>query len=158
MVKNIKYSYHGMNKDVSKSKHPNQFYYDAKNIRIVATDSQSSYSITNELGNSLIITIPDVIINTTNNKILYGNKSLSYFQDSTIPEIEKQINDGLLADISTNQSIIGNNVKLPYILTDVSLLVVNMNLQKLFNLIELIYFFSYIIVGDVIKCFNLSEF
>jgi hypothetical protein len=46
--KNTQYSYGGMNQDTSQSRFNNQFYYDGKNIRINATNSQSTGAITNE--------------------------------------------------------------------------------------------------------------
>ena len=77
----IKHSYNGMQQDISNSKYQPNFYFQGKNIRINATDSQSSSSITNEKGNSLIITIPIPIINKSNpnlKKILYNSKELIY--------------------------------------------------------------------------------
>jgi len=79
--KKVKHTYNGMQQDISKSKSQPNFYYEGKNIRINATDSQSSSSITNEKGNSLIITIPKPIIDKSNinlKKILYNNKELIY--------------------------------------------------------------------------------
>jgi len=77
----IKHSYNGMQQDTTSSQFSNQFYYYGKNIRINATDSQSTNSITNEKGNSLIISIPNPIIDNSNmnlKKILYNNKELIY--------------------------------------------------------------------------------
>ena len=42
MIKKVQYTYKGMNQDVTKSKHPLQFYYEANNIRVIATDSQTT--------------------------------------------------------------------------------------------------------------------
>ena len=77
----IKHSFGGMIKDISSSQPQQNYYFDGKNIRINATDSQSTNSITNEKGNSLIITIPTLTINKSNpnsKKILYSNKELIY--------------------------------------------------------------------------------
>lgn len=79
--KSIAHSYNGMNQDTTQSKFSNQFYYYGNNIRINATDSQSTSSITNEKGNSLILTIPIPVINKSNpnlKKIVYNNKELIY--------------------------------------------------------------------------------
>ncbi len=62
MNKLIKYTFEGANQDVTKSKHPFQFYFDAQHIRIVATDSQSTGSVTNEKGNEIVISIPNITI------------------------------------------------------------------------------------------------
>lgn len=79
--KQTKHSYNGMNKDITSSQYQPNFYYEGRNIRINSTDSQSTNSITNEKGNSLILTIPTPIINNSNpdlKKILYNNKELIY--------------------------------------------------------------------------------
>ncbi len=79
MNKMIKHSYmNAMNQDISKSKLPNEFYYRGQNIRIVATNSQSTGSVTNEKGNSLIITIPIPSINGNDLTIEYNDKALPY--------------------------------------------------------------------------------
>ena len=62
MNKLVKYTFEGANQDVTKSKHPFQFYFDAQHIRIVATDSQSTGSVTNEKGNEIVISIPNITI------------------------------------------------------------------------------------------------
>jgi len=85
----------GMNQDISKSKHPAEFYFEGKNVRIIASNSQSSGSITNEKGNLLLQTIPDISIE--NNIITYGTKQLT-FSTSEIKE-----------GVSTNQQIIGHS-------------------------------------------------
>ncbi len=81
MNKIVRQSYSGMAQDISKSKFSNQFYFEGKNIRIVTTDTQSTGSITNEKGNSLILKVPKPVINYTTKIITYGSKSLSYTND-----------------------------------------------------------------------------
>ena len=79
--KQIKHNYGGMIRDLSKSQPQQNFYFEGRNVRINATDSQSTNSITNEKGNSLILTIPIPIINKSDpnlKKILYNNKELIY--------------------------------------------------------------------------------
>lgn len=110
MVKQVKHTYRGMNQDVTKSKHPGEFYFKANNMRILATDSQSTFSISNELGNTLEVTLPSISINTDTNVISYGNKTLNYYQESEAPEIEKQIFAGILPQSSNSQKIIGHAV------------------------------------------------
>jgi len=58
----VKYTFEGANQDVTKSKHPFQYYFDAQHIRIIATDSQSTGSVTNEKGNEIVIAIPNITI------------------------------------------------------------------------------------------------
>ena len=48
----------GMSQDLSKSKTDNSSYFSAKNIRIMATGQQSTFSLTNEDGNELMFGIP----------------------------------------------------------------------------------------------------
>lgn len=77
----IKHSYNGMQQDITSSQFQPNFYFEGHNVRINATDSQSTNAITNEKGNSLIITIPTPIINNSNpdlKKIIYNNKELIY--------------------------------------------------------------------------------
>jgi hypothetical protein len=79
--KNIRHSYNGMNQDITSSQFQPNFYFEGKNIRINTTNSQSTGSITNEKGNSLILTIPIPIINNSDinsKKILYNDKELIY--------------------------------------------------------------------------------
>jgi len=97
MIKSTKHTYRGMNQDISKSKLPNEFYFEGRNIRIIATNSQSTGSITNEKGNKLIVSIPTPSINASTLSINYtvNNvlKSLVYkTNQSTQPrnEIESQ--------------------------------------------------------------------
>ena len=78
MNKNVLMTYKGMNQDISQSKFSNEFYFEGKNIRILATDSQSSASITNDKGNELVLTIPTPIIDYDLKKIQYGTSILNY--------------------------------------------------------------------------------
>ena len=99
--KQIKHGYGGMIKDLSSSQPQQNYYFDGKNIRINSTDSQSTNSITNEKGNSLIITIPIPTINKSNpnlKKILYNSKELIY-KTSEIDDLP----------ISGDQIIIGHS-------------------------------------------------
>ncbi len=77
----IKHSYEGMQQDTSKSKFPNNFYFEGRNIRINSTDSQSTTAIANEKGNSLILTIPIPTIDYDAKIISYNDKTLSYTND-----------------------------------------------------------------------------
>lgn len=95
--KKIRHSYNGMNRDTTKSQFPQNFYFEGSNIRIVTTDSQSTGSVTNEKGNSLILTIPIPIINHQNKTISYNSKVLNY----TTNELVSHTASGL-------QKIIGN--------------------------------------------------
>jgi hypothetical protein len=80
MLKKAKYTYAGMNQDISKSKRDPKFYFDAENIRIYSKDRTSTASATNEKGTELIFTMPvgqviighaviedDLIVFSTNN-------------------------------------------------------------------------------------------
>ena len=83
MNKEVVHSYKGMKKDITKSKFSNEYYFEGKNIKITSTDSQSLGSVSNMKGNSLLFTIPALIINYTNKTISYNNKILNY----TTPDI-----------------------------------------------------------------------
>jgi hypothetical protein len=69
--KKVRHSFNGMNQDLTKSKYPAQFYYKGRNIRIVATDSQSTGSVTNEKGNVLKLVVPIPTINLIDSTIGY---------------------------------------------------------------------------------------
>lgn len=78
MEKSIKHSWKGMIQDISSSKFPNEYYFEGKNIRIVATDSQSTGSVSNEKGNKFILEIPSIQVDELNKKINYNDKQISY--------------------------------------------------------------------------------
>ena len=107
MNKFIKHSYKGMLQDLNKSDFSNEYYFEGKNIRIIATDSQSNDNITNEKGNSLILTIPKPVINYGLKQISYNNKTLNYLND--------EINL-LSPNQSDDQIIIGHCVTREYII------------------------------------------
>lgn len=104
MVNKIDFSYNGMNRDIAKSKHPREFYWDALNIRVTANENQSAAVISNEKGNSLMVSIPTVTINTTVSTISYNNKELRYLSNNGI---ESAISDNTLPSSSSAQKIIG---------------------------------------------------
>jgi hypothetical protein len=70
MIKKLELGYKGMSKDLAKDKQSDK-YFNAKNIRILATDQKSSFSVTNEHGNELLFEIPDVFINISDTRIEY---------------------------------------------------------------------------------------
>jgi len=57
MLKKARHSYKGINQDITKSKRSPDFYFDAENIRIQATDSGTTGSIVNDKGNALVYTL-----------------------------------------------------------------------------------------------------
>jgi hypothetical protein len=82
MIKKHDSTYGGMSKDVS-SDLQTEMYFDAKNIRIIATDEKSSFSVTNEVGNSIIFNIPIPSINTGTTSIDYGLGELEIQQGAS---------------------------------------------------------------------------
>jgi len=78
MNKAVTHSFKGMNQDVRKSSFPNEFYFEGKNIRIIATDSQTTGAVTNEKGNKLIYQVPIPSIDYGTNTISYAGKTLKY--------------------------------------------------------------------------------
>lgn len=105
MNKSITHSYDGMIQDISQSKFSNKFYFEGRNIRIIATDTQSTGSVTNEKGNSLILTIPTPVINYKDKIIYYNDKTLNY--------ITNEIN---YINQSVEQKIIGYSNSREYII------------------------------------------
>jgi hypothetical protein len=57
MLKKAQLTYRGLNQDISNSKRDPGFYYDAGNIRILATDSNTTGSISNDKGTTLLFDI-----------------------------------------------------------------------------------------------------
>ena len=94
MNKQVKYTYEGANQDITKSKHPFQFYFEGQHIKILATDTQSTGSVTNEKGNELVITLPSIRIIgkqnipvqavDNNSTVLIGKKVLIPILDNDI--------------------------------------------------------------------------
>ena len=105
MNKQVKYTYSGINQDITKSKHPHTHYFEGQHIKLLSTDGQSTGSITNEKGTSLVITIPSISINTTTNRITYNGKILSYTNNN---EVDQQVAAGILPSTSNSQIIIGS--------------------------------------------------
>ena len=70
MIKQQLLGYKGMSKDLAKDKQSDK-YFNAKNIRILATDQQSSFSVTNEHGNERIFAIPTPAFNISTTSIDY---------------------------------------------------------------------------------------
>ena len=97
MIKKLRLSTEGMVRDITKSKFPGQMYFDAKNIRIIATDQQSTYSVTNEHGNEKEFIIPTPSIDLINKRILYSGidnilRYVEYKSTNPVPgnEIEEE--------------------------------------------------------------------
>ena len=107
--KAIKYTYNGANQDITKSKHSQEFYFDAQHIRITATDSQSTGSVTNEKGNTLVVSLPRVQIEQSASRIIYGDKSLNINYTSGL-ELDNQINNNLLSTDESNHKLIGKAI------------------------------------------------
>lgn len=107
MRKSVKYTYRGANKDFTKSKHSFEYYFEAEHIKILATNDQSTGSITNEKGNSNVVTLPSITIDQNTNTINYGSSSINYTNGN---EIDNQIINGLLPISSNSQIFIGQEV------------------------------------------------
>ena len=103
--KQVKYTFAGATEDVTKSKHPFQYYFEAQHIKILATNNQSTGSVANEKGNELVISIPNISIDESTNVITYGTSTLSYVNGN---EISQQITSELLPISSSEQIIIGH--------------------------------------------------
>lgn len=109
MNKASTYSYKGMNQDMAKSAFPKEFYFEGRNIRIVATDSQTTGMVANEKGNKLIYQIPIPVID-------YGNKFISY-AGKTLNYTTEEIDDMVLLDVTQPgiQYIIGHTTTRRYV-------------------------------------------
>lgn len=117
MIKERRFGYEGMTKDIAKNKDVKK-YYDARNIRIVATDQESTYAITNEAGNELVYSIPSPEIDHENTSFKYtvgqDIKYLKYTATSSVYprcQIEEEYlisNKAFFSNTSSgNQTIVG---------------------------------------------------
>jgi hypothetical protein len=87
MIKKHAASYQGMSKDLASDLQTDK-YFDAKNIRILATDQKSSFAVTNEAGNELVFAIPTPVFDFDNARIAYTvgstTKYLNYATTSSV--------------------------------------------------------------------------
>jgi hypothetical protein len=103
-IKSAKYSYNGINQDMSRSKHDPSLYFEGQHIRLVSEDSQTTGSITNEKGTKEMFTIPnDVSINTTTKQITYTSNSIVNTINYTNSEIDS-------LTVTNDHKIIGHTV------------------------------------------------
>lgn len=107
MIKKDILTFRGVNQDTSKSKHPKEFYFEGSNIRISATDSQSTGSITNEKGTEQILTIPIPLVDGIST-IAYDNKILKY-KGNTKTDVA-ELNSMYTGKTSGTQVIIGHTI------------------------------------------------
>ena len=114
MIKKHEANYTGMSKDLA-SDLQSKKYFDAKNIRILATDQKSSFAVTNEAGNELVFDIPEPVFDFLNTRITYsfGSETKSLPYSATLPTIprceleEEYMIDQNTAKVSGVQVIIG---------------------------------------------------
>jgi hypothetical protein len=87
MIKKHEASYQGMSKDLASDLQTDK-YFDAQNIRILATDQKSSFAVTNEAGNELVFVIPTPVFDFVNTRIAYTvgstTKYLTYATTSNV--------------------------------------------------------------------------
>lgn len=109
MIKQHRVNYKGMSKDIARDLQSEK-YFDAQNIRILATDQKSSFAVTNEAGNELIFSIPVPVVVTDTTSIQYtvGGvvNSLKYSTEtSVIPRCEIEEN----YVVSTNPTVVATS-------------------------------------------------
>ena len=105
MEKRVKHTYRGIKQDITKSKFSNEYYFEGKNIRLLATDSQSTGSVANTKGNTELFSIPIPDINYGTKTISYNSKTLIFTTD----EINYNIDSG-------TQYIIGHTTTRDYVI------------------------------------------
>jgi len=117
MIKQHPLGYLGMNQDMSKSKTKSGFYFSAENIRIKSTDTGSSFGLTNEKGNEVLLAIPTITIQSFKTRFQYDSvdtdqtvsfKILKYKRLATGCEVEDNfLPGGPGTATSGQQTIIG---------------------------------------------------
>jgi len=100
------YSVSGANQDITRSKHSKEFYFDGQHIRIIATDGQSTGSVTNEKGTVLKVSFPNISIDTVSSTISYGSSLLEFNSN----ELTNEVNSDLVSSTISDYTIIGNSV------------------------------------------------
>lgn len=95
MINKIDHKFKGMMKDLAKESFGPEYYYDAWNIKLAATDKQSTLAIANERGTSLEFVIP--IINSIN--IVGNNLQVGFTQQSGITSNSPLIYDGIHPEV-----------------------------------------------------------
>ncbi len=73
MMKQHPLGYLGMHQDMSKSKTKGGYYFSAENIRVKATDKSSTFGLTNEKGNEIVLAIPNIVIQSIKTRFQYTN-------------------------------------------------------------------------------------
>jgi len=105
MEKKVKHTYKGIKKDITKSKFSNEYYFDGRNIKITASDSQSTGSVTNTKGNKQLFSIPTPVIDYNAKTITYNGNILIYNTD----EINYNIQSGtqyIISNVITREYVI----------------------------------------------------
>jgi len=92
MIKQHPLGYLGMNQDTSKSKTKGGFYFSAKNIRIKATDKSSSFGLTNQKGNEVLLSIPEVTIQSNKTRFQYTNVDFDQTLGNKLLQYTKPVN------------------------------------------------------------------
>tara|TARA_R110000796_G_scaffold236214_1_gene355468 strand:+ start:36982 stop:40947 length:3966 start_codon:yes stop_codon:yes gene_type:complete len=104
MIQSSKYTYNGINQDMSRSKHDPSLYFEGQHIRLISEDSQTTGSITNEKGTKEVFSIPnDININTTTKQITYTSNSIVNTINYTNTEIDS-------LTVTNDHKIIGHTV------------------------------------------------
>jgi len=80
MIKKHEASYQGMSKDLASDLQTDK-YFDAQNIRILATDQKSSFAVSNEAGNEIVFSIPTPVFDFDNTRIAYTVGSTTKYLD-----------------------------------------------------------------------------
>ena len=102
----------GMSQDVSPVKRDKDSYYEALNIRVVTSEGNSTGSITNDLGNSLLFKLPKinksvVVTNITTNSGINIQIGGTGFAGNVTPTLnpDETPTDGIYRALTTNSTI-----------------------------------------------------
>ena len=103
----------GMSQDVSPVKRDKDSYYEALNIRVVTSEGNSTGSITNDLGNSLLFKLPKisksvVVTNITSNSVIKIKINDVQFVGNKIPVTivgNETPTDGIYRALTSNSTI-----------------------------------------------------
>lgn len=105
MIKQEPFAFQGMTQDVVEDKHSTTLYYEANNIRISTTDSQTVGGLTNEKGTTLKLTIPNPVVDSSANTITAGNQIILY-KNSELNSLGSSGNQIIISKVLTKEGFV----------------------------------------------------
>lgn len=103
-IHKVVHKFKGMAKDIAKESFPLENYFDARNIKIISTDGQSSFAIANERGTSKILDIPNIISAAVSGRVLRVGFTTTIGVSTNSPLIYSWAHSEIIGSTLTNQN------------------------------------------------------